>query len=370
MHLCKCGQSGLLCLLIMCCLSGCALGGQSYQRYLSIHKAELTVPASADERLVRIEIESGTPARVIGQQLADAGLIQDDQLFEAYIRVNGLSHRLSAGVFVFSPSMTPLEIINQLQGAQAPGISLTIPEGWRSGQIIDKLKTLGPMDELSISEYEAVVSSGRLPETLDRDFTFLATKPINASLEGYLFPATYELPVDSLTSEAVLTRQLSAFRSQVVPLYEEARSSSATDMDLFTVLTIASIVEREAVIADERATIAGVYLNRLRQGMKLEADPTVQYAMGYQPDTDQWWKTPVFLEEYSSVISAYNTYLYSGLPPGPISNPGLESIRAVLFPEVHSYLYFVALPEEDGRHVFAQTFAEHERNVQNYLAAE
>ena len=100
--------------------------------------------------------------------------------------------------------------------------------------------------------------------------------------------------------------------------------------------------------------------------MKLEADPTVQYAMGYQPESGQWWKTPVYLEEYSAVDSPYNTYLYPGLPPGPIASPGLESIRAVLEPEAHDYLYFVALPDESGAHVFARTYEEHLENVRRY----
>ncbi len=140
-----------------------------------------------------------------------------------------------------------------------------------------------------------------------------------------------------------------------------------TDLDLHTVLTVASIVEREAVVPEERPTIAGVYLNRLVNGMRLEADPTVQYAMGYQPQSGQWWKTPVFLEEYTSVISPYNTYLNEGLPPGPIASPGLSSIQAVLAPEVHDYLYFVALPDGSGAHVFARTFEEHSENVRRYL---
>ena len=118
--------------------------------------------------------------------------------------------------------------------------------------------------------------------------------------------------------------------------------------------------------ADERPAIAGVYLNRLAVGMKLEADPTVQYAMGYQAAAGQWWKTPVFLEEYGSVNSPYNTYLYPGIPPGPIASPGLSSVRAVLAPEVHDYFYFVATPDGSGRHVFAATFAEHLINVQRY----
>jgi UPF0755 protein len=135
---------------------------------------------------------------------------------------------------------------------------------------------------------------------------------------------------------------------------------------LHTALILASIVEREAVVPEERRDIAGVYLNRLAAGMRLEADPTVQYAMGYQEATGQWWKTPVFLEEYESVISPYNTYLNDGLPPGPIASPGLSSIQAVLDPAGHDYLYFVATPDGTGRHVFARTFDEHAENVRRY----
>jgi len=121
-------------------------------------------------------------------------------------------------------------------------------------------------------------------------------------------------------------------------------------------------VEREAVVSEERPTIANVYLNRLAQGMPLQADPTVQYAMGYQTDSDQWWKTPVTLEEYSEVNSPYNTYLNYGLPPGPIANPGADSITATLQPAQTDYLFFMGCGGE-GRHLFASDFETHEQNV-------
>jgi UPF0755 protein len=112
--------------------------------------------------------------------------------------------------------------------------------------------------------------------------------------------------------------------------------------------------------------IAGVYLNRLAKNMRLEADPTVQYAMGFQPQTGQWWKSPVFLEEYNKVVSPYNTYLNAGLPPGPIANPSLKSIEAALNPAQHDYLFFMAVGDGSGRHAFARTFAEHLENVRRY----
>ena len=151
-----------------------------------------------------------------------------------------------------------------------------------------------------------------------------------------------------------------------MPVYWEAVAQDAATPDLHQVLTLASIVEREAVLDEERPTIAGVYLNRLARDMRLEADPTVQYAMGFQPASGQWWKTPVFLEEYGQVDSPYNTYLTTGLPPGPIAAPRLASIRAVLNPEQHDYLYFVAEPGGSGRHIFSRTFEEHLENVKRY----
>jgi UPF0755 protein len=201
-------------------------------------------------------------------------------------------------------------------------------------------------------------------------YPFLQERPAGSSLEGYLFPETYEIPAVGTTPADVLSRQLDVFAARVLPLYESAVASGTTTLDLHTVLTVASIVEREAVITEERPDIAGVYLNRLAQGIRLEADPTVQYAMGFQEETGQWWKTPVFLEEYSSVVSPYNTYLNDGLPPGPIASPGLSSIEAVLNPGQHDYLYFVATPDGTGAHIFATTFEEHAENVQRYQSGQ
>ena len=213
--------------------------------------------------------------------------------------------------------------------------------------------------------YRRMADTGDLTALDTSSYAFLAGRPSGTSLEGYLFPDTYELSEDGATAGEVLTRQLDSFAAKVMPLYETA-SEQGIQMSLHEVLTLASIVEREAVVPGERPAIAAVYLNRLARNMRLEADPTVQYAMGYQPETGQWWKTPVFLEEYSSVDDLYNTYLYAGLPPGPIAAPGLSSIQSVLVPDQHDYVYFVALPDGSGRHVFAETFEEHAENVRRY----
>lgn len=360
-------RSSLTLALLIFASSLCsACGGSTMlSAYLRTNQEQIHRPTSVDTRPVRFVVQPGTPARTIGRNLLDAGLITDDLLFEAYVRVNGLSAQLEAGTFILNPAMTMVEIVDALQNAAASSVTLTIPEGWRYGQIVDYLDELAVLSDGE--EYARRVSTGDISGLDPARYAFLQSRPAGTSLEGYLFPDTYNVPTEGAVATDLLQHQLDTFAARVMPVYEEAAHSGTSELDLYTVLILASIVEREAVVADERPAIARVYLNRLAIGMRLEADPTVQYAMGYQAATDQWWKTPVFLEEYSSVNSPYNTYLYPGLPPGPIANPGLSSIQAVLTPADHDYLFFVALPNEDGRHVFAQTFEEHAENVRVYL---
>lgn len=357
-------------LFLLLALSACRLGGQpALSAYLAANQQQLTRPFSVDDRPVRFTVEPGTPARVIGQNLQAAGLISDDLLFEAYVRVNRLDARMNAGTFILTPAMTLVEIVEILQHAEAAAITITIPEGWRIEQIGDYVEgaAIFASNPAELEAWRRQALTSDLTGLDPTRYEFLQGRPAGVSLEGYLFPDTYEIPAEAPTATDLLQRQLDNFAAQVPPLYEIAITAGDTTLSLYEVLTLASIVEREAVVPEERPAIAGVYLNRLAAGIKLEADPTVQYAMGYQPAADQWWKTPVTLAEYSAVDSPYNTYLYPGLPPGPICNPGLSSIQAVLQPEQHDYLYFVALPDGSGRHVFATTFEEHTENVQEYL---
>lgn len=344
------------------------------EAYLDDNEQMLTVPADPGGEPVRFTVEPGTPAQVIGKMLLSQGLISDELLFEAYVRVNNLATRLEAGTFMLSPAMTMVEIVEQLQNSRAQGIVVTVREGWRVEQTADYLAetnilsdTVGgvsPQAEL----YKQIATTGNLSGVVEASrYPFLSERPEGASLEGYLFPDSYELDPKNPSAARLIELQLDSFASRVLPIYEQAVTSGTTGLSLYEALTLASIVEREAVIPAERPTIAGVYLNRLANGIKLDADPTVQYAMGYQPAARQWWKTPVTLEEYSSVFSPYNTYLNAGLPPGPIAAPGLSSIQAVLNPEQHDYLYFVAIPDGTGTHVFAETYDEHVANVNTYL---
>jgi UPF0755 protein len=202
--------------------------------------------------------------------------------------------------------------------------------------------------------------------TIFEDYEFLQELPQDASLEGDLFPDTYYGPVLASAPELVLASFLDNFEAKVGGDGLAGGSSGLSGRNL---ITLASIVERESVQADERPLIASVYLNRLNGlcttevgGAYLQADPTVQYARGA---VGNWWWKPQRIEEYASVVSPYNTYLNPGLPPGPIASPGTSAIEGVRNPASSSYCFFVATGD-DGRHVFAQTLAEHQQNLQVY----
>ncbi len=340
--------------------------GTALSVYLEANQARLSQPAGVDAQPVTFLVPQGAPAKAIAQDLYAAGLVSDALLFEAYVRTGGLANRLEAGEYTLNAAMTIPEIAAALQNSVAPSVTVAVRPGWRLEQTADHLNQLNVADG---DEYRraalAVDLSGLAAEDRQR-YTFLQFLPAGQSLEGYLYPDSYQLPREGASAADLLQRQLDEFEQRVMPIYWEAIAQGTTDLELHDVLTVASIVEREAVLDEERSLIAGVYLNRLARGMRLEADPTVQYAMGFQLDSGQWWKTPVFLEEYSQVISPYNTYLNAGLPPGPIAAPRLASIQAVLNPAQHDDLYFVAEPGGTGRHVFARTFEEHLENVRRY----
>lgn len=377
---------GVLLLFLAVALTGCTREEMLYD-HLDANRPALYMPTSEDDREIPFEIGLGTPARVVSEQLALAGLIHDAELFEAYVRSIGRAQELKAGTFLLRANMTPSEIAEALLDEQAAGIPVTIREGWRLEQVSDSLEQEGIVsgeeyrrsaetaDISALNQVAPFQSAAASPEDSqdccaegnDR-WPFLEERPQGASLEGFLFPATYQLPAVEPTAVDLIVRQLDAFAARIMPIYLQAEADGANPPMLYEVLILASIVEREAVVAEERPIIASVFLNRLANGMLLEVDATVQYAMGYQAESGQWWKTPVFLEEYQGVHSPYNTYKHVGLPPGPIASPGEDSFRAVLYPERHGYFYYVATADGSGGHVFAETYAEHLENVRNYLS--
>ncbi len=328
---------------------------------LRLKEDQLQVPVGTDPRPRPFTINLGEPARFVSARLASAGFIRDAELFNLYLRVNGLDRNIEAGNFMLADSMTIPEIAQELQQARFEEVVVTIPEGFRAEEIAERLA------ENFVIDGERFLTAVRQPQGLGlfSRYDFLQKLPNGASLEGYLFPDTYRFPVNVSGPEIVLASMLDNFENRVGTEGLIGGSSGLSDYNL---ITLASIVEREAVQEDERPLIASVYLNRLNSacpdvgGRYLQADPTVQYAKGA---TGNWWWKPQSIEEYAQVQSLYNTYLHPGLPPGPIASPGLLAIEATRNPDQSLYCFFLATGE-DGRHVFAQTLAEHERNLSIY----
>ena len=311
----------------------------------------LDAPVSNSNEAEPFTVRSGDDAGTIGQRLEEAGLVRSGLGFRLLATYYGATANLKAGDYSLRPNLRTSEIIDVLQGGGTASRVLTIPEGWQLGQIRRSL-----IERAGFSQAEVEAALG-----LDyAEFEFLQGRPPGSSLEGYLFPATY--PIGSPVTAADLIRQmLQVFDRRVTP--DLRQRTQAQGLSLHEAVTRASVVEREAVHHDERALIAGVFLNRLRQGMRLQADPTVQYALAKLPGplgSSGTWKAPLSREDLR-VDSPYNTYRYPGLPPGPIASPSRLSLEAVANPAQTDFLYFVATA--DGRHVFSTTFAEHQRNV-------
>ncbi|MBN1994802.1 MAG: endolytic transglycosylase MltG [Anaerolineae bacterium] len=319
--------------------------------YLQTQAETINTPVSNDPSPVPFTVDLGETAFSISNKLIEQDLITDADLFRLFLRYNGLDARLEAGDYILRRNMNFREIAETLQKANFEEVTVSVLPGWRAEQIADMLTQEGIMDG---PVFLAFVRQGT-----GLDHPLLADLPPGASYEGYLFPDTYRIPANG-TPEDLIIRMLDNMAGKLPANVLDL--AAAQGYSFRDILIIASIVEREAVVPEERPTIASVYLNRLAQGMYLQADPTVQYAMGYQTDTGQWWKTPVTLEEYSQVNSPYNTYLNPGLPPGPIANPAASSIMATLQPEQTDYLFFMGCGGE-GAHLFAVTYEEHQINV-------
>jgi UPF0755 protein len=316
-----------------------------------VRNNDINRSVSNDPTPQQFTVSPGESVAEIGQNLQIQGLVRDGDLFRLYVRYNNLDATINAGVFTLRPNMNIPEIAQSLQRALAAETQITIPEGKRMEEVAELLQ-----EQLGINADEFL----RLARRADYNYPFLKDLPDGASLEGYLFPDTYRLPQNP-TAQDVLLKMLDNYGTKVQPLMEQATALGKTPRQI---LTLASIVEREAVLPDERPVIAGVYLNRLKIGMALQADPTTQYALGYQPDQKSWWKQGLTADDLKyNDPAGYNTYVNPDLPPGPIASPGLSSIAAVITPTATNYLYFVASCNKDGSHQFSVTFEEHQTKL-------
>ncbi|GBD14637.1 Endolytic murein transglycosylase [bacterium HR25] len=314
-----------------------------------------TPPATESSSLL-VDVRRGETAGEIGQRLEEMGIIDSALHFRILVSLLGYDGLLQAGTYEFSPNTSVLTAVQRIRHGRLATHTLVLIEGWRLSQTARAVEELGIA---TAEQFQATAVAGRYYDA----FPFLRPLPPEAPLEGYLFPATYTFPRNVAVEEVVRAMLAKLDETFTPELRQEAERQG---LNMHQVLTIASIVEREARLPEERPVIAQVFLKRLRLGIPLEADPTVQYALGLDERSvaqHGFWKAPLTLQDLE-VDSPYNTYRNQGLPPGPIASPGLDSIVAVVRPAGTNYLYFVARP--DGSHAFAETLEEHLRNVQMY----
>jgi len=307
---------------------------------------DLIQPAAATSTKRLFEISSGESISSIASRIEREGVIRDAGAFRAYLVYKGLDNQVKAGKYKISPSMTSLEIIDRIQSAYSETVPFYIYPGWRAEEIAAALPPSGI--EVSGEEFLHIV---RHPELL----TGKTPYDDLPSLEGFLFPGQYEIKREIQPEELVLVF-LERFDEKVTTETIEAIQNHG--LSLYEGIILASIIQRETFMDDERPMMASVFYNRLAAGMRLETDPTVQYALGYSEKWGNWWKTPLKSGNLS-VDSPFNTYLYSGLPPRPISNPDLPSILAVAYPEATDFYYFRARCDQSGYHDFSKTYEEH-----------
>ncbi len=314
-----------------------------------VYVAYLLAPVSPDPqggKNIVITIKRGASLSEVGELLEQKKLIKSKNFFVLYALLTGREKRIQAGEYRISNAWPLQKILALIVGGEVILHRVAIPEGYTVTQIEKLLVEKGIVDQ---TRFRKALSSE------DFSLPFLAGAPEGPRrLEGFLFPATYEFPA-GLTEKEILALMLQRFRKAFTP--ELQRRAQAMGLSIREVVTLASLVEREAKLEAERPIIAAVFLNRLRCGMRLESCATIQYILGKQKEK--------LTQQDLRISSSYNTYLHDGLPPGPIANPGLASIKAVLYPAEVDYLYFVA--RGDGSHHFSRTLGEHQTAARRYL---
>ena len=291
----------------------------------------------------RVTLPPGASFSTVTDTLAAHGVIRSRPGFKLLARVRGVDRSVQAGVYEFAPGTSAWKVLDVLARGAAVSRKFTVPEGL----------TIPEVAALAAQRLDLPEDSVRTAANDSGAASALIGYPVR-SFEGFLRPETYTLPLETRGPELVRI-MAEAFKAGWEPAW--SRRLDSLGMTQLQLVTLASIVEGEARADDERETIAGVYHNRLRIGMALQADPTVQYAIALATGK----RKPRLYEKDYQFRSAYNTYLHPGLPPGPVNSPSVRSLEASLYPAAVPYLYFVARP--DGRHVFARTYAEHLRNI-------
>lgn len=319
---------------------------------IASQQEELDTPAGVVDTEQIFKVTIGDTPTAIANNLFNAGLITDTELFLNYLIAEEIDRQLEAGTYFLKQTQTIPEIAYTLTDSRNASISFRVIEGSRMEEIAATLDA-NPRFQFSGDDFLAVVGVGA---EISSDLAEQYGIPVGASLEGFLYPDSYILPPD-VTPERlrdILLVRFSDFMNDQLII-----DAAAQGLSIYEAVTLGSIIEREAVHPDEFAMIASVYRNRLDINMTLDADPTVQYALN---DTRGTWWAQITLADYRGVISPYNTYLNFGLPPSPIANPTIGAIRAAIYPENTEFLFFRVRCDGSFYHQFAKTYEEHLNN--------
>lgn len=315
----------------------------NYAVQLLWNAGDLTVPLDVHGAEELFFVASGQGAYTVSNRLEEQGLIRSARTFQLYLAWNGMDTYIQTGTYRLSPALTARDIADTIVSATLTEVSFTVLSGWRMEEIAAALPTSGlsitPDEFINAASTPGLVTGGQ-------------------TAEGFLFPGTYFLPRSTTAARLVQVLIQQAQSYYTTPLEASFANHGLT---VYQAVTLASIIQREAVVDEEMPLIASVFYNRLAIGMSLQSDPTVQYALGYNDSQGTWWTNPLSIADLY-LNSPYNTYVYSGLPPGPICNPSPLALEAVANPAQSTYYFFQARCDGSGLHNFAETYEEHLRN--------
>ncbi|KIL46084.1 endolytic transglycosylase MltG [Jeotgalibacillus campisalis] len=353
-------------IVLILVIIGAGIGGYSYI-------SSALEPKNPDnDNPVTVEIPIGSSVDSITTTLEDNEIVKDARVFKYYLKFNNESE-FQAGTYELAPSMTLSEITESLKTGKVyhePLFSVTVPEGLRLEEIASIVEEHTDYTE---DEFMETATDQEFIASLQEQFPELITDEVSDdsirhSLEGYLYPATYPFYEENPGLDIIITQMVEGTNAAFAPYLETINDFSAgnftpegeepNEMTVHKALTFASLLEEEATASTDREIIAGIFYNRLADGMPLQTDPTVLYALGE-------WKDQVLFEDLE-VDHPYNTYQNAGLPPGPIAAPGIESIEATMNPESTDYYYFLAAAE-DGVVYYSETLEEHEEKAEEYI---
>lgn len=322
---------------------------------------EVYIPHASFEGKKHIEIPQGFGSRKIGALLRDEGAIRSKWAFVTYVSLRQESTQLKPGEYTFFSDMDIREISSDLLRGGSTEVIITVPEGWTMADIakyLEEEKMSSPEEFFSVAGYPTIDYriNNKLPSPthFSGTYSFLSDKPWYVGLEGYLFPDTYRVFRDSTPSE-IIGKMLENLDKKLTPdLREEIARQKKT---IFEIVIIASLIEKEVRSEEDRAIVSGILWKRLSRNIPLQIDATINYITG--------GKSPSVSIEETKINSPYNTYLYPGLPLGPITNPGISAIRAAVYPKITPYLFYLSTP--DGTTIFSRTLDEHNAAKRKYL---